>query len=90
MPHEVPLVAAAPLCSKNTWSREVIDNTSEIVRCSSAPGFLGVALANFEITGQHPPELLEQRSSGRFPENNQYLGCSTFRLEQTGAVATGE
>jgi hypothetical protein len=60
-----------------------------LVKSSAAPllrRFLGVALANFEITGQHLPESLEQRSSGQFPENNQYLGCSTLqwsRLEQS-------
>jgi hypothetical protein len=49
-----------------------------------------VALANFEITGQHLQESLEQRSSGQFPENKSIPWLLHIPVEQTGAVATGE
>jgi hypothetical protein len=64
-----------------------------LVKSSAAPllrRFLGVALANFEITGQHLPESLEQRSSGQFPENKSIPWLLHIPVEQTGAVATGE
>jgi hypothetical protein len=53
-------------------------------------GNLSFRAANkWKISGQHLPESLQQRNSGRFPVNNQDLGCCTAFCNSGATAATG-